>query len=35
MNRPNLKKYVKPEHIKDYPVGPCYEAGHLVTENVG
>ncbi|GAE86789.1 4Fe-4S dicluster domain-containing protein [Acetivibrio straminisolvens] len=33
MNRPKLREYVKPKHIKDYPVGPCYTAGHLVTEN--
>jgi len=35
MNRPELRQYVKPKHIKDYPVGPCYTAGYLVTENSG
>lgn len=35
MNRPELREYVKPKHIKDYPVGPCYTAGYLVTENSG
>lgn len=35
MNRPAVRKFVKPKHISDYPVGPCYEAGHLVTENAG
>ncbi|MDR0426973.1 MAG: 4Fe-4S binding protein [Dysgonamonadaceae bacterium] len=35
MNRPRLKKYIKPEHIKDYPVGPSFEAGFLTSENSG
>ena len=35
MNRPEVKKFVKPRHISEYPCGPCYEAGHLVTENAG
>jgi len=35
MSRPQLKKFIKPKHISDYPVIPCYEAGHLVTENSG
>ncbi len=35
MNRPQLIRYEKPKHIRDYPVGPCYSAGHLVTENSG
>ncbi len=35
MIKPKLYKYVKPKHINDYPVGPCYKAGHLVTENSG
>lgn len=35
MNRPTLRKFKKPEHISQYPCGPCFEAGHLVTENSG
>ncbi len=35
MNRPEVREYIRPKHIKDYPVGPCYMAGHLVTENAG
>jgi pyruvate ferredoxin oxidoreductase delta subunit len=35
MNRPQLRKHVKPKHIKEYPIGPCHEAGYLVTENSG
>jgi pyruvate ferredoxin oxidoreductase delta subunit len=33
MDRPTVKKFKTPQHIDDYPCGPCYEAGHLVTEN--
>lgn len=35
MIKPELKDYKKPGHIKDYPTGPCFEAGHLVTKNAG
>jgi pyruvate ferredoxin oxidoreductase delta subunit len=35
MNRPPLQKYIKPKHIKEYPTGPCYDAGNIVTENSG
>ena len=35
MIKPVLKKYTKPSHISEYPLGPCYEAGHLVTKNAG
>ena len=35
MNRPSVTKYKTPVHISEYPVGPCYQAGHLVTENAG
>jgi pyruvate ferredoxin oxidoreductase delta subunit len=35
MNRPSITKYKTPEHISGYPIGPCYQAGHLVTENAG
>ena len=33
MARPELRKWVKPQTIDDYPTGPCFEAGHLVTDN--
>lgn len=33
MNRPTITKFKKPTHISEYPIGPCYRAGHLVTEN--
>jgi pyruvate ferredoxin oxidoreductase delta subunit len=33
MKRPDIKPYQRPRHIRDYPVGPGFEAGHLVTEN--
>ena len=33
--RPEIKKWKKPKHIKEYPVGPGFEAGHLVTPNAG
>ena len=35
MNRPELKKQIKPKHINDYPVGPSFEAGFLTSENSG
>jgi pyruvate ferredoxin oxidoreductase delta subunit len=35
MKRPELRAFPKPKHIKDYPAGPCYEAGYLVTDNAG
>lgn len=35
MNRPELKQFVKPKHINDYPVGPSFEAGFLTSENAG
>lgn len=35
MSRPTITKFVKPKHINDYPTGPCFQAGHLVTENAG
>lgn len=35
MIKPCLKEYKKSNHINDYPVGPCFEAGHLVTKNAG
>ncbi len=35
MNRPKVRKYIAPRHIKDYPVGPSFEAGYLTSENAG
>jgi pyruvate ferredoxin oxidoreductase delta subunit len=35
MNRPTVKKYEQPTHIDQYPTGPCFVAGHLVTINAG
>lgn len=35
MNRPSITEYKTPVHISEYPVGPCYQAGHLVTDNAG
>jgi len=35
MKRPALADYRVPRHISEYPTGPCYQAGHLVTENAG
>jgi len=35
MIRPSLKQFKKPLHINDYPTGPSYECGHLVTKNAG
>jgi len=33
MNRPTIKKFIKPTSIDEYPTGPSFDAGHLVTEN--
>jgi pyruvate ferredoxin oxidoreductase delta subunit len=33
MKRSQLKQFVRPKHIREYPTGPCFEAGHLVSEN--
>ncbi len=35
MNRPTLRKFKKPGHISEYPTGPCFDAGHLVSINAG
>jgi len=35
MNRPELKQFIKPKHINDYPVGPSFDAGFLTSENSG
>jgi pyruvate ferredoxin oxidoreductase delta subunit len=31
--KPSLQNYVKPKCLCDYPVGPSFFAGHLVTTN--
>ena len=28
-----MQTWKKPVHIHDYPQGPCFQAGHLVSEN--
>lgn len=33
MSKPKLHLHKKPQHIRDYPVGPCFKAGHLVSTN--
>lgn len=33
MNKPRLYDFKKPIHINDYPIAPCYKAGHLVSTN--
>lgn len=35
MNRPKYQEYKRPQHIKDFPVGPQYTAGHLAEKNEG
>ena len=35
MNRPPVRKYIKPKHISDYPVGPSVSAGYLTSDNSG
>lgn len=35
MKKPTLQPYKKPVTLSEYPVGPCYQAGHLVTKNAG
>ncbi len=35
MDRPTQKKYQRPTHINDFPVGPQFEAGHLADKNAG
>lgn len=34
-NRPAVRNFPQPKHIKDYPTGPCFDAGYLVTTNAG
>jgi len=33
--KPVLKVFKTPEDISDYPTGPSFEAGHLVSKNAG
>ena len=33
MIKPTLRKYIKPQTIDEYPVGPSFTAGHLVSTN--
>lgn len=35
MLKPELQNFKTPKHIKDYPTGPSYSAGHLVSINAG
>ena len=35
MRRPKVVKFEKPKHIKDYPLGPSFDGGHLVEINAG
>lgn len=35
MNKPELQKYEKPKHIKEYPCGPTFKGGNLVVKNAG
>lgn len=35
MSRPKYTEFKKPEHIKDYPLGPSFNAGHLPEKNAG
>jgi pyruvate ferredoxin oxidoreductase delta subunit len=35
MNRPSVQKFEKPKNIKEFPFGPCFKAGFLVSENAG
>jgi len=32
-NRPGITPWERPKHINDYPVGPSFNAGHLVEKN--
>jgi len=33
--RPGISKWDRPKHIKDYPTGPGFTAGHLAAGNAG
>ena len=35
MSRPQAKKFIRPQHINDYPVGPSFDAGFLTSVNSG
>jgi pyruvate ferredoxin oxidoreductase delta subunit len=33
MPNPKVRPFVRPSSPKEYPVGPCFTAGHLVETN--
>jgi len=35
MNRPEITKWNRPKKLSEYPTGPGFQAGHLVTRNAG
>lgn len=35
MIKPKLREYKQPAKLSEYPQATCFEAGHLVTKNVG
>ena len=35
MIKPEIKDFKSPKHIRDYPTGPSFDAGHLVSINAG
>ena len=35
MNRPKLQPFSRPKHIDSFPIGTCFDAGHLVDTNAG
>jgi len=35
MNRPKVVTWKRPTKLSEYPTGPGFEAGHLVSENAG
>ncbi|MCK5145860.1 4Fe-4S binding protein [bacterium] len=35
MNRPEKVHWIRPEKLSEYPTGPGFNAGHLVTINAG
>ncbi|MBM7867693.1 4Fe-4S dicluster domain-containing protein [Heliobacterium gestii] len=35
MRRPHIRPFPRPVHIRDYPCGPHFQAGHLVDNAAG
>lgn len=35
MNKPKVRISLAPARLKEYPVGPTFQAGHLVEDNAG